>query len=64
MEKIRTLRGWAELAIELGEGGAQLEIKDDGLRESLIINVEQQMQNLLNAQARAWPPTERENQGG
>lgn len=33
----------AVLAIDNGEGGAQIEIKDEWLRESLILNVEKQM---------------------
>jgi hypothetical protein len=39
----KRIRWLAELAIDNGEGGAQLEIADATLRESLIINVEKQM---------------------
>ena len=37
----------AELAIDHGEGGAQLEIADATLRESLILNVEKQMRRAV-----------------
>lgn len=39
----------SELAIELGEGGAQLEITDKVLRESLILNVKKQMERFGDA---------------
>lgn len=38
-----TARWWAELCVDNGECGAQLEIKDRELRESLIINIEKQI---------------------
>jgi hypothetical protein len=38
----------AELAIDNGEGGAQKEVKDEWLRESLILNVEKQMRRAVN----------------
>ena len=38
--KLRTPRYWAELAVDNGECGAQIQIEDKTLRESLILNIE------------------------
>lgn len=38
----------AELAVDNGEGGAQVEIQDKWLRESLILNIEKQMQRAVD----------------
>ncbi len=37
---LRTPRYWAELAVDNGECGAQIEVHDRILRESLILNIE------------------------
>jgi hypothetical protein len=37
------VRYLADLIVDNGEGGAQVEIKDKGLRESLVINAEKQL---------------------